>query len=171
MHIDFTVRRDDAYLRRMVRDAALETTMFWVYATAAPLLIAIMCFASGGAAWLPGVLSVALAICIAIYPVLAIRRETAVIPAYQRGPYHVTLDDRATTIETTATLNRFTWDTVTRVVEWPYAYLVWHGRMFRDLPRSGLTPEQDAELRRLLIGRRLLRNPSGSRVRSDAIAP
>ncbi len=129
------------------------------------LVSAVLCFLSGdGRAVLAGLIALTLA---GLYLSGAANswRKLGQRPAYTMEPTTFVFTDEAITIESVASSVRLRWAAVTRAVERPYALLFFtHPLSYRDVPRSALTPTQEAQLRAYLVGRGLL---SGVLTRPD----
>lgn len=159
MNITFVVTRDREYLRRLIRDDSRPFVWYGIAYLVGSLLVSVLCFMSGnGFAVLAGLLALSL-LGLGWYGFVAPwRRARWPLPDHFGEPTTFALTDEGMTIESVTAGARLSWTAVTRVIERPYAFLLLGYRStYRDVPRSGLTPTQDDELRAFLAGRGLLR--------------
>lgn len=162
MNIAFTAVRDRAYLQRLVRDTVQANTWLGLLYPLGLLLVSVLCFVSGGRAVFAGLVS--LLMCGVSWQQMAFpaRRVMQGLPPYALEPQEFVINDSALTITSAAVSARMTWATFTRAQERPYAFILFgYGPTYRDVPRSTLTNQQDEQLRRFLIERRLLIPTSG----------
>jgi hypothetical protein len=121
------------------------------------LLISGLCFIAGdGRAVFAGLLS--LSMCGLSWRQMAFPTQRILrgLPPYAFEPYEFVITESALTITSTVASTRMTWTMFTRAQERPYAFVLWDGGTYRDVPRSPLTSQQDEQLRAFLIDRRLL---------------
>jgi hypothetical protein len=78
------------------------------------------------------------------------------LPPHTFEPHEFVITDQALTITSAVASSQMTWAVFTRAQERPYAFVLWHGQTYRDVPRSPLTGQQDEQLRAFLIDRTLL---------------
>jgi hypothetical protein len=145
-------------MRRLLRDVARNRTRFAVFYFAGSLAVSVVCFLAGdGRAVLAGLVNLWLIAITWRWVWSPYRRALSDWPAYYLEPNTVVITEDGVTISSAVTSGWFGWAAVTRVKERPYAFLLYvSGWSYRDLPRTGFTPEQDDELRRFLVGRGLL---------------
>jgi YcxB-like protein len=166
MNITFVATRDPAYLGRMRRDASRDLVRFGIAYVTGLLLVSLLCFLSGdGRAVLAGLLSLTLLGLGWSAFVTPWRRAWTQWASAYLEPTTFGFTEDGMTIDAKSVSVRLSWAAVVRVVERPYAFLFMiDARNFRDVPRSGLTPAQEEELRRfLVVERALLRVPVDKR--------
>jgi hypothetical protein len=159
MNIDFIATRDSQYVRRLARDFARTRFWFAVFYLVGAVLVTVLCFLSrDGRAVLAALVNLVL-VGLAWASVLAPgRRPWADPPSYFLRTYRYVITEDAVTTSSAEVSGWFVWDTVRRVEERPYAFLLFDvSGGYRDVPRGALSSDQDDELRRFLIGRGLLR--------------
>ncbi len=132
---------------------------------AALLGIAVLCFLTGdGRAVVAGLLSCYLVVQALQLYVGTRRPAVRGYPAYLLEPTHCVITAEAVTATSTSVDMRRAWTTFTKAEETPTAYLLMNSLgQHLDVPRAALTVEQDGQLRRFLIDRRLLRPRTGAR--------
>ncbi len=159
--IRFTYTRDVLYVRRMVRTMSRGRWLTAVYPAAAAL-VSVLCFISGnGIAVLAGLVSLVLAAGITQLLDTARRRALQLPPHLLEPTLHILSDETVAASSASCSTTR-SWATLTRATELPSAYIFSYlDRTYVDIPRAGLTPEQDEQLRTLLVERRLLRPSDG----------
>jgi hypothetical protein len=166
MNITFVSTRDSEYMRRLTRDDARGFVWFLAFYLTGSLLVSLLCFISGdGRAILAGLIALWLLWLGWRTVGNRWRDHRTRWPAYYLEPTTFTLTDEAIEISSVTASTRLNWSTMTRVVERPYAFLLFvHPVSYRDVPRSGLNGPQDDQVRAFLIARGLLR-PTASESR------
>jgi hypothetical protein len=158
LNIVFTVPLDEPYLRRLARDGLRRQAWNGISYSFALLVIAVLCFVSGGRAVLPGLLSLVLSFVFLVAMGFPVVRYMRSVPAYVYGPREFVISDSEVTVNSATASARISWETVTHAVERPYAFVMYMYTQYTwDVPRAPLTPAQDAQLRQLLIDRGHLR--------------
>ena len=173
VNVSLVATRDGQYLRRLKRDDAPSRTGFAIVQLAGPLAVSILYVMSGdGRAVLAGLLNLWLMAITLRLLWSPFRRGDGDWPAYYLEPNIIAITEDGVTLSSAVTTGWFAWSAVTRVEERPYAFLLFVNRStHRDVPRSGLTSEQDDELRRFLVGRGLLDGVPERRNRSHETSP
>lgn len=160
MRIEFVHSRSPAYFRSHLRLGAMRKLRA-TFGTAGLLIVlgvATALCGAGDTAWIvAGAAAVAAAMLLVL---LGLRRfeATVTVPPDWCAPRRYLLTDDTLESSTALTSARWSWPVVTTAEVTPDAYHLWQERttMF-DVPRAGLTADQDAELQAHLRERGLLR--------------
>jgi hypothetical protein len=163
MHIEVTLTWDDGYQRRLVRDLLRRRVWGAALAAVGSLLIAVLCFLTGdGRAVAAGLLELILFGTVYSSGLTLARRALTRFPPYAREPTTLTLTDEGVSRDSASVSTRVAWPALARAVERPYAYLLFTvpGQRYVDVPRTALSPADEAQLRKLLVMRRLLPAPA-----------
>ena len=158
--IRLTHTRDLVYVRQLARTLSRGSWFAAVYPAGAAL-VSVLCFVSGnGIAVLAGLLSLVLAAAIT-QMLITSRRAALQVPPHLLEPTSYILTDETVTASSASSSTTRSWAVFTRAIEQPSAYLLSYlDRCYLDIPRAGLTPEQDNQLRAFLVDQRLMRQPA-----------
>lgn len=164
MHIEFTSVRDRSYARQLFAVTMLRGRIFTG-------LLGVVLVSAGALAYQPDRLGAAygsaillgLGICWMVKPFIMARQVVARLPAtwFADRTFRLTHDELAWHSATARTA--LSWDLVARAGKHPFGFVLWQagGLASWDIPRAGLTAEQDDELTRFLVGRGVLPGGEG----------
>ncbi|MEV0840074.1 YcxB family protein [Actinocatenispora sera] len=158
MRVEFTARRDEQYWRQLMRDRLRSDSGWTVYLFWLLVLAVGLCFATGSRGAVVAGVAVLLVLVLLVQSMLfPVRRALRRLPSYASDPRRIVCDADGLTVESDIFCGRYGWGAFTRARQKPYAYLLFVGsQQYVDLPRAGLTGDQDEQLRELLTERGLL---------------
>ncbi len=149
MHIEFTHTRDRSYARRLLAAHTLGHRIFTGIIGIVMLLTGGLTLGAGHPwASLGSVIALGLGLCWVIKPVILPWQWLARLPDYSYQPRSYLLTDDEVAWQSAAARTTLNWNVFVRVRKKPFAFLLDQagGLAVFDIPRSGLTADQEREL-------------------------